>query len=60
MDAVPSGPSGAGGYSGARNFSVPITVSELVIGDNTVRFTETGFASGYAPYFGNVQLVYTT
>ena len=52
FDPSPELASGAG-------FSIPVTVSELVAGDNTVAFTQTNFGGGYPPFIGNIQLVYT-
>ena len=58
FDTVPSDHGG----SGSSLFSIPIDKTELVTGTNTVTLTSTGFGafpSGYWPYVGNIQLVYT-
>ena len=38
-------------------FSVPIDLSEIADGNNTVQFSGTNFFAGYQPYIGNIDLV---
>jgi hypothetical protein len=54
--AVAFEPTASASLSGSASFVIPIDPGDLLVGDNTIAFTATGFTAGAPPFIGNIEL----